>query len=308
MNFRHIIPTLLCLISCITGASQEPVDSVKQPVVIPALFEYIEVPVEIITLRDRSEYLLRNFWNPFDFSQTSVGQLPLNHAFEVYVTPMRWASREVTQESIEKLIGKLKKNPSLLYQFTRAAEETLYGPNASIWIDEAYMPFIEALLKEKKIKELRKARYRDQLSALKNSIQGKALPKFEFITRTGEKCVFSPAGKYTIIEFGHPDCDECRMTKLRLDSDVLLEPFFNEGKAQVFFIVPDANTDPDWRTLTEDYPESWNVGAGESLEETIDIRTTPSLYLLSPDGSILLKNTSIDEIIYNLQILTQTTS
>ena len=54
--------------------------------VIPPLFEYVVAPDELPDLRSRTDYLMDNFWSPFDFKNTKyVDQNALNHDFLLLV-------------------------------------------------------------------------------------------------------------------------------------------------------------------------------------------------------------------------------
>ena len=134
-------------------------ESSNQPIVLEALFELPVVPDEITDITQRSNYFVEHFWDPFNFNQNAVGQVQLNHAFSEYVVGLRFSDRTIALKSVDKLISKLNKNATLLYQFTRAAEENLYSENAEVWIDDVYLEFLEAVIKHKKIKDIRKARY-----------------------------------------------------------------------------------------------------------------------------------------------------
>ena len=144
-------------------SGSEATDSVNQEqsqTVVKALFEYPVAPAEITGLQEKSDWLMEHFWDGFNPKKLkSVDQSALNHAFFVYATPMQWADKEKSIASVDRLIESLKKNPALMLQMTKAAEETLYGPRATMWIDEIYVRFLEALVKQKKLKDVHTARY-----------------------------------------------------------------------------------------------------------------------------------------------------
>ena len=75
----------------------------EMAVVIPPLFEYVEAPEDIVDLQSKTDYLMEHFWDPFDFKNTTVvDQNALNHAFEVYVTAMSFASEKKIDDSVKK--------------------------------------------------------------------------------------------------------------------------------------------------------------------------------------------------------------
>lgn len=135
-----------------TASTVAATDSAAEagPIVIAPLFEYPTAPDNLENLQKRADWLLENFWNPFDFTQSSVSQAALDHAFSVYVAPLRWADPKVVDAQISALVRTLSKYPPMLLQFTKAAENNLYSDKAPMWVDGAYMKFIDALMANKR--------------------------------------------------------------------------------------------------------------------------------------------------------------
>ncbi len=96
-------------------------------------------PEELTEFRDKCNWLAENFWNPLDLkTKDAVDQAKLNHAFKVYATTCQYADKDKVTIAVDKLMKNIQKNPTLLVQMTKAAEETIYGPRAEFWIDELY--------------------------------------------------------------------------------------------------------------------------------------------------------------------------
>ena len=263
---------------------------------VKALFEYPLAPDNVGGLPENSDWLVEHFWDNFNPKKLkSVDQAALNHAFEVFITPMQWADKEKTYDSVDRLISSAQKNPAILLQLTKAAEEKLYGPNASMWIDEIYIKFLDALLKNKKLKEIHKTRYRFQHSRLASSMIGADAPSFSFTKPDGSPGFFEPTGNYTLIEFGDPDCYDCMMAKLKLDTDSSISDLIKTGRLNVCFFTTE--TDEGWKEKLADYPEKWTVGATDTADEVYDLRLTPAFYIIGPDKKIKAKNIPVDHAI-----------
>ncbi|MCM1224580.1 MAG: DUF5106 domain-containing protein [Lachnospiraceae bacterium] len=274
------------------SAQTQDEEAIDPFVVLPPLFEYPVAP-EDLEWNQRSNWLAEHFWDSFDFKQKSVGQSQLVHAFTTYIVPLHLAERDVAMKSVQALIKKLQKSPTLLLQFTQAAERTMYEPNtAELVIDEVYLEFLNAVTKNKKIPDLRKARYKSQLKSLSNSLVGKPLLRFAFTDRKGQPEVYSNAGVPEIIVFGNYDCTDCRLARLQLDTDSELQELVDAGKARIMFISPDVDTSEigAWAEAVKKYPENWTVGRGESLDEKIDLRVIPALFIIGADGNIVSKS------------------
>lgn len=274
--------------------SAQEISGIDGPLVLPPLFEYPVAPDDM-PWEERSNWLVEHFWDNFDFKQKSVGQSQLIHAFRTYVVPMHLAERDVAVKSVDALINKIQKNPGLLLQFTQAAERTIYEPQTSeLMIDEVYVRFLKAVTANKKIPELRRARYKSQLNSLEHCLVNGPMPSFSFIDRTGSKSTYTPSGVPTIIEFGDFDCSDCRITRLRLETDGDLQDLVAQGKARIMFINPDMDMDniEEWRGAVKGYPENWTVGVGEDLDDSLDLRIVPCLYLIDASGKIVTKSAS----------------
>lgn len=296
---RFFIGALCCIASAtslsVSTAAQDT-QSASNVIMIEPLFEYITAPENIESLQDKSNYLMAHFWDPMDFkSKKAVDQNALNDAFRVYTTPMRWASREIVAKSVDDLQKKLSKNPTLHYQFTRAAEETLFGPRSIIWIDEVYIKFLEGIVKNKKVDATRKARYADQYRRISNTMPESRAPGFDFVKPDGSNGRYFPMSTFTIIEFGYPDCDDCIMARLKMESNVALGRLIDKGLVNVLFIVPEG--DYDLAPYMKDFPSKWAVGASDEVDDIYDLRNQPSFYTIGTDGNIISKNISVAQAI-----------
>lgn len=266
-------------------------------ITVQSLFEYPMAPDELEGIEAKSEWLVEHFWDKLDEkNKKAVDQTALNHAFNVFVTPMQWASREKTEAAVDKLIKRIEKNPTLLIQFAKAAEDNIYDPHrADMLIDEVYLKFAEALVKNKKIDKIRKVRYADQAKRLRATLPGKTAPEFSFKAPDGTEKRYFPMSTFTIIEFGDPTCDECRMAKLKMDVNLTLGDLIDRGKVNVLFIIPEETE--GWEQLVDGYPAKWTVGASETVDEDYDIRLTPTFYTIGKDGKIISKNIPVETAI-----------
>lgn len=270
-----------------------PTNDEENVIYIQPLFEYPIAPDEIEDLGGKSDWLMDHFWDSFDFkNKSAVDQNALNDAFRVYSLPMRWAARDKVEASTDKLLGLLSKNPVLLLQFTKAAEENLYGPRADMLVDEIYLKYLNAICTNKKVPESRRLRYSRQKAMLENTLVGAVPPVFKFNSVLGNEERFRP-GLLTVIEFGDPDCDDCRLAKLKLETDVRFSEMVEKGLINVMFIIPDP--DEGWETKLATYPRIWHVGASDTVSDIYDIRFTPTFYVVDTDGKIVTKTPRVEE-------------
>ena len=256
------------------------------------LFEYPVAPEEISSFAEKCNWLAENFWNPLDLkSKDAVDQAKMNHAFQVYASTVQYADKDRVTAAVDKLLKNLQKNPMLLYQLTKAAEENIYGPRAEFWIDELYVRILRSALSNKKFPKTKRIRFEEQLKQLESTMVGSQPARFDFVRPNGDAAQFFPMSTPTIIIFGDPDCDQCRMGKLRMQSNVTFSKAVADGKINVLFIIPDA--DEGWQNKLSDFPANWTVGASDTVAEVYDLRDVPEVYLIGADGTLVNKHMGV---------------
>lgn len=284
---RHILASLLLA----AGGLFATTATAQQTVVIEPLFEYPMAPEELPTIEDKSTYLAEHFWDSFDMKgQKSVDQNALIDAMRVYTTALRFANRDKALPALDKLLEKASKNPGLLFQMTKAAEETMYGPRADVWIDEVYIRFVNALLKNKKIAANRRDKFAVQQKVLTACMDGAKAPEFSFTSAGGREMKYMPMSTPTILIFGDPSITDWRLARLRMDTNTALTQALDKGQANIVYI---ATTPGDgWKGEVASYPKTWTTGHAEGMSGIYDIRVQPSIYVVDQEGKIIAKNTS----------------
>ena len=256
---------------------------------IDPLFEYPVAPEEMESLNEKCNYLVKNFWNNFDFKKkTAVDQYALNAAFQVYSTTFQYASDKDVLQSVDKLIKNLSGNQTLLMQFCKAAEENLYGMKADFWADEIYLKFLDAVIKDKKISENRKSKYIQQANVLRKSMVGNTAPSFTFTDASGESKKYFPMSTPTLLIFGDPEDTDWRLARLKMDSNFQLDEALNKGKVNILYIVP--GNVKNWQNEVSNYNKYWTTGESSEAATLYDLRITPSIFLIDSGGKIVEKH------------------
>lgn len=290
---------LLSAVTILAASAFTTFAQTQETIEIDPLFEYPMAPEDIPTLSGKSNYLMEHFWDKMNFKvKGALDQNAVNDAMKVFVTPLRWADKDKADMAVGKLIDKISKNPTLLLQFTKGAEEAMYSPRADVWIDEVYIKFLQAIVKNKKIPESRRLRYADQLRTLENTLIGNLAPEFQFTTPGGEKKTYMPMSTPTLIIFGNPKSTDWRLARLRMETNVTLRQAIEKGKANILYIVPFVSE--TWETDTNGYSNSWTVGSAPDISTIYDNRVIPSIYVIGKDGKIINKNVTLDEAISTL--------
>lgn len=283
--------------------AEESTDSIENNLlIIPPLFEYVVAPEDLPDLQSRTDYIMENFWNPFDFEKNNVvDQTALNHAFEVYASAIPFASEKKVMDSVKNLIKNIKRNPGLTFQFTKAAEEILYGPRASFWADDIYLMFLQNLVDNKQISDSKKKKYKKQYDLISSTSKGKTLPSVNVRNKNGVEISLNSPKEFKLIEFAEPDKETLRYSNLKLDISSKVNDLILDDRLDVIVVLLTQKNE----TSDFDFPSKWLITTAQDLDRSLDIRIFPSFYLLDKDSKIIGKNLSIDDAIEILEEITK---
>lgn len=280
---KRILSYLIIFFICLPGLQAQTV------LEIDPLFDYPVAPEEMVSLEERCNYIVKNFWNSFDAkSKKPVDQYALNEAFEVYATSFRFADAKEVENSVDKLLKSVSGNPVLLLQITKAAEEKLYGPRATLWADNIYIKFLDAIINNKKIPAARKEKYINQKNPLVESAIGKTAPNFWFEDRERASKQYFPMSTPTLLIFGDPDNLDWRLHRIKMDSNLKLSEALDKGKVNILFIIP--NEIENWQSSVSNYNSHWTIGQSKEVSRLYDLRLSPAMYVIGSDGKIVNKN------------------
>lgn len=292
---RSAILTLLAATACHTVTAQTSTEH---------YFPYPTVPENLVTLTERSNFFLENFWNHCNFKSAFSSKAKMQGAFNDFVTFMPYADAEAVHAAIGKLLKSVGKNPRNLLTLAEMAEGALYSDTAKVVCDECYLPFAKAVAENRKISKAEKARFEYQAKALGGSQVGMTAPDFAYTSPDGTTGRLSdlPAGAYVLLFFNDPDCDDCELARVRLAADYNLNDLIDKGLIKVLSIYPGEPTD-EWKAKTETYNKKWIVGAAPEVDEIYDMRNPPVIYYINGQHSILSKTFAIDNLIEAFRVV-----
>ncbi|MDE6200099.1 MAG: thioredoxin family protein [Muribaculaceae bacterium] len=118
---------------------------------------------------------------------------------------------------------------------------------------------------------------------------GMVAPELKITLRDGSTSQLSDTrGAHVLLFVNDPDCDDCRMTRIRLSADHNINQLLDDGLLRIVSIYPDTYTE-EWVQSVANYNPRWIVGAAPDIDDIYDLRTAPTLYYLNPEGVILSK-------------------
>lgn len=261
-------------------------------------FQYPIVPDSLSTLQDRCDYLARHFWDFCDLKKAFSSKRKMAQEFSVYLSILQNASADSAVTAVDRFTDKLAKQPDDLLFLTEEAEGLLYSDTAQVWIDELYLPFVNAVVKNKKIPKASKARFEHQQTILSNSLSGHRAPSLPYTDRNGARGnLDNDSAKVVVIFFNDPDCSDCNLARIRLDADISATELIEAGTLKVVSL---SLTEPDekWREAVANYPSAWTVAANPDADLTFDLRAgIPEFYVLDANHNIRFKHLSINQLL-----------
>lgn len=289
-----ILGVLLLSVSFTAGAQDDANGEAVQGQ--QRLFEYPVVPDTIVTLENRSNYLIQHFWENYDFSMPIKDERVFEATFRDYVDIFKYAHKTIVFSSIKDMMRRAQSNSSNFLKIAEIAERSLYAPGAVYWSDEVYIPFLESVLDNSMIDKSEKERYKYQLELLKNNLLGHKAQDFELRLVDGSKKKLSEIdGKLIFLFFNDAECDDCSIARLRLSTDVTLNGLIDAGEVVVVCVYMGKYSD-EWANKAKGDSDKWIIGANDDVAEKYDLRIQPSVYILDQNKVILDKNINVEGI------------
>lgn len=288
---KHLLLSLLSLLAFLpasVAAQERAADA----------FAYPSIPDSITNLQNRYDYYVSHFWDRIDLKKAFSSRQRVAEAFADYVSPMSLASADTVFSSVSSLMKRLEKRPSDQLYIASLAEQTFYADSASMPSDELYVAFINPVVANKKVAPEAKARYEYQLNQLIHSMVGRNMGALRFTDRDGRTVRFAPApGQPVIIYLFDPECDDCRMARIRLMADARTRDLIDNGSIALLALSA-VEPDDQWRAAAAEMPEKWLVGTDPDLDTILDLRGgTPSFYLIDERGVLVAKHLNVNSLL-----------
>ena len=166
---------LLCVFACAFVLSKAQGETVR-PYQLP------NIPDSLVTPDVRSEYLIEHYWDGFEIENRAYLEARdiVEQAFVDFTSIMRIASRESTMKAIAILLDRASTDEDILLMYADIADKYLYSGEGNFVSEEAYLPFLEAVLDSKKVDKLYKLRYSYQYDVLTKNQLGMQITDFEY--------------------------------------------------------------------------------------------------------------------------------
>ena len=297
----------LCVTACAPGGKAGKADG-RQTDSVTAVtggFTYPEVPVMITDPVEKRKYVVRHYWDGFDFGDTlTVGDRNISEeafARQIGMLMEFGTDETLTSESMDNLCSGMEKYAYSRRVFMDMADNYLYNPNSPYYNERIYLAYLQRMLESLFTNEAEKSRLVFRRDLVGRNMPGTAATDFHYYLENGERRSLvdtKTKGDYLLLVFYAPGCQSCKETMDAMVGDRLLDEAVRRGRLAVLAVYTEGD-EKEWKESCNELPDAWIKGNDrrEVLDNALyDLKATPSLYLLDSRKKVVLKDAPYGEI------------
>lgn len=252
-----------------------------------------DVPTSLVKPADRADYIISHFWDAWDTDDyTAVTDTAfMEQAFANFLSVFPYSSGEdAIKKAVESFTGKASVNKESVEMAAYLVDKYLQEPESPMHSKEYFLLFAPALLDMPFRDEADNVRlkYNIHLASL-NRIGTKANDFIYMLPEGGTNSLYGTEhqGRLMLV-FYDPECDRCTALEQELANSPDINGDINSGNLTVLAICVEGDEEM-WHRRMQELPDNWLHGfddAGENAGEVYDLRTIPSVYMLSPENVV----------------------
>lgn len=285
---------LLSLFSCSSDRRRTEVYLDEEGVV---WLDTIPTPATLSTLAEQSDYQVAHYWDRMDFSDSVYARDPdfMRRTFARYIAYLPAADSTISYPAVTDLMQRAETD-SLSYSLLAHLADDLYERGDY----ESYLPFAQAILESDFLSVADRMTPEYQIRMVRLNRPGTVANDFDYVTLGGDTLRMSSLrGKPLVLFFYNATCHTCHSVAARMDSSTAISTAVAEGKVNVLAIDKMGDVDA-WRaSVRSDMPRAWLHGYNYTQlynTELYNISAVPTIYLLDKDGTVLLRETTPEEL------------
>ena len=303
-NIRLIAIAALCLwaIACTTPGDDENSpgsgkDSTSTAAVEkPRAFPMPLIPADITSQEASMQYALHNFWNRYDFSDTTAHNIAIGeNGFRTFLALLRNADTATVDSAMAGFLAMGCRHDESYSRCDALVRRHLDNPESPMRNDGLYTVYLRRRLLTTTDEALQ-GRIRFRIKLLEKNRPGTIATDFAYIDRAGKSGrMHSLHTPLLLLIFADPDCESCKAILPRMMGDRLLQ----DKRVKVMIVYPGDDTEM-WNSCTARIPLGWidaRSPDGEIADKLLyHIPAMPSLYLLDADKRVILKDASHEDV------------
>ena len=258
-----------------------------------------DIPDSLRTPAARAGFLVEHFWDNFDFSNDKRTTDPvfIEQSFVNMLSVLPVAGPDSQKKGIESMLAATGEQTG---QIMKLAEKYLFQTDSPFANDEIYMLFVDAARENQCLSAETVARLDAQNEILQMNRKGSKASDFEYESPDGKlQTLYSNGHPFLLLIFYDPDCSHCTKTIETFAAEPYVNLLVREGTLKVLAINSDGDKDR-WKQSLSLIPKNWETGYENGTIQDEDLyyfRKNPTIYLLAPDNTVLLKDSDVGEVI-----------
>ena len=259
-------------------------------------FPMPSIPEAITAPEARASYLVKHFWDNFDFADTAYIKIPdvTEQGFADFLNMLRFVPPHEADTALERMMQGASRDKLMLDHFLELSERYLYDPMSPMRDDEYYIPVLRYAVNSDKLDEVEKIRPKTHLEMVLQNRRGHRANDIAYTKADGSRGnLYNIKSPYTLLFVNNPDCTACAMIIEDLKASEVVNDMLSSGTLTILAVYPDKDLEA-WRKHRVDIPGNWiySYDAGQTMtsKRTYDLKAIPTLYLLDGEKNVLIKD------------------
>ncbi len=277
------------------GTTAEPYPMVKIP-------ENIQEPLQ------RAKYVLEHFFDrwPAETLEQLVDPAAMEQGLVDYLAV--YSSMPAGSVSQEDLLRPLKvMRGKALSEALRLYTKYLYESGSPLKNHTFYIQALQWATTSPQVEYVDQVVYKDMLSLVSQNQVGKPATDFAITLAQpaaegytfADTTLYALRDKPKVVIFYTPGCDRCTHLLAEVSHDQILQRATEGGKAEILYVSL-VYERSEWERGLADLPTFGTPAFNGDLrlldESLYDLAVTPVIYVISPDGVVLQRDTSLAEV------------
>lgn len=239
-------------------------------------FPYPQVPAELKTVEERADFVVKHYWDRFDFQDTTLlhRQEVAEQGFVNFIDLLPRLGGNLGLEGIRCFSQRAfaQKGREADY-FMDLSERYLFNEDSSLRNDTLYALFLEEIDRTAVADEAMRSRHEFLVENIRKNRIGTVAADFTFQDREGrQQSLHQVKSPYTLLYFYDPDCEHCNEVAAEMAKE------------------PKIMTNPAVKLVEVD------ASRRQDLWELYFLRSFPVIYLLDADKRVVLKDATLQQI------------
>lgn len=243
-------------------------------------------PRHVSTPEVRADSLLLNFWKDSDFGSDSLG---LEQRFADFAAILPYGTETGRARAVDTLVGK---SGALRERILGLAERYLYDPESPTYSEEMLLPFLGHYSSEDR------GRAQWLLECILKNAPGTPAANFGYVSADGTRNSLFVAGSRAriILMFFEPGCGVCKAAVEYIEASENVRQEVEKGRLRLVAVSLEPFRPEDVREFSDLWSVGYDADGSIDADELYIIRATPTLYDLSPTGTVIRKDFPVEEL------------